>query len=239
MLWSDCAYAQAGLSICWSHIPHCWKSHVTAQLFSIAIISTFQHPSWPPQVNVFEKQVSMTRRCHNHRPQTNQCQHEEDKYTSNSISRNVSWSSPKLNPLYTNGFFLLVWYSNLGGPLYNWRGFIELRIEPVASHLQDEYANNDNIFFRFVTRWQAAHRYLLLEYRAIFQSQNSIPINQFTVQANDRIGGLMWISEISGLNVLENRSNWSHKKNASILLLSARQQSWTLKASTKSVCVCL
>ena len=29
-LWSNCAYAQAGLSHCWSHIPHCWKSHVKA-----------------------------------------------------------------------------------------------------------------------------------------------------------------------------------------------------------------
>ena len=26
MLWSDCAYTQAGLSLCWSHIPHCWSS---------------------------------------------------------------------------------------------------------------------------------------------------------------------------------------------------------------------
>ena len=26
-LWSDCAYAQADLGLCWSHIPHCWKSH--------------------------------------------------------------------------------------------------------------------------------------------------------------------------------------------------------------------
>ena len=25
-------YAQAGLSLCWSHIPHCWKSHALAQL---------------------------------------------------------------------------------------------------------------------------------------------------------------------------------------------------------------
>ena len=25
-------YAQAGLSLCWSLIPHCWKSHVTAQI---------------------------------------------------------------------------------------------------------------------------------------------------------------------------------------------------------------
>ena len=31
-LWSDCAYAQAGLRLCWSHIPHCWKSHALAQI---------------------------------------------------------------------------------------------------------------------------------------------------------------------------------------------------------------
>ena len=31
-LWSDCAYAQADLRLCWSHIPHCWKSHVTTLL---------------------------------------------------------------------------------------------------------------------------------------------------------------------------------------------------------------
>ena len=31
-LWSDCAYAQAGLRLYWSHIPHCWKSHALAQL---------------------------------------------------------------------------------------------------------------------------------------------------------------------------------------------------------------
>ena len=29
-LWSVCAYAQAGLSFCWSNIPHFWKSHVMA-----------------------------------------------------------------------------------------------------------------------------------------------------------------------------------------------------------------
>ena len=27
-LWSVWAYEQAGLSLCWSHNPHCWKSHV-------------------------------------------------------------------------------------------------------------------------------------------------------------------------------------------------------------------
>ena len=30
-LWSVCAYAQAGLSLCWSHIPNCWNSHALAQ----------------------------------------------------------------------------------------------------------------------------------------------------------------------------------------------------------------
>ena len=30
-LWSDCTYAQADQRLCWSHIPHCWKSHVTAR----------------------------------------------------------------------------------------------------------------------------------------------------------------------------------------------------------------
>ena len=31
-LWSDSAYVQADLRLCWSHIPHCWKSHSTAHL---------------------------------------------------------------------------------------------------------------------------------------------------------------------------------------------------------------
>ena len=31
-LCSDCAYAQADLSLCWSHIPHCWKSHALAHI---------------------------------------------------------------------------------------------------------------------------------------------------------------------------------------------------------------
>ena len=34
-LWSVCAYAQAGLSHCWSHIPHCWKSHAMDQLYFV------------------------------------------------------------------------------------------------------------------------------------------------------------------------------------------------------------
>ena len=31
-LCSGCAYVQAGLSLCWSHIPHFWKSHVMAHI---------------------------------------------------------------------------------------------------------------------------------------------------------------------------------------------------------------
>ena len=31
-LWSDCAYAQAGLRLCWSHKTHCWKSHALAHI---------------------------------------------------------------------------------------------------------------------------------------------------------------------------------------------------------------
>ena len=31
-LWSICAYAQADLRLWWSHIPHCWKSHVVAHM---------------------------------------------------------------------------------------------------------------------------------------------------------------------------------------------------------------
>ena len=42
-LWSDCAYAEAGLRLCWSHIPHCWKSHALAQIeHSIHIMKTYQ-----------------------------------------------------------------------------------------------------------------------------------------------------------------------------------------------------
>ena len=35
MLRSDCAYTQAGLRLLWSHIPHCWESHVGAHFLVI------------------------------------------------------------------------------------------------------------------------------------------------------------------------------------------------------------
>ena len=37
-LWSDSAYAQAGLSLCWSHTPRCWKSHARAQSCSFQLL---------------------------------------------------------------------------------------------------------------------------------------------------------------------------------------------------------
>ena len=37
-LWSDCAYAQADLRLCWAHIPHWWKSHALAQMFNEVLI---------------------------------------------------------------------------------------------------------------------------------------------------------------------------------------------------------
>ena len=34
-LWSNCAYAQAGLNLCWLHIPLCLIYHVPAQMFFV------------------------------------------------------------------------------------------------------------------------------------------------------------------------------------------------------------
>ena len=42
-LWSDCAYAQADLRLCLSHIPHCWKSHAAAQLFIKGLLWKCKH----------------------------------------------------------------------------------------------------------------------------------------------------------------------------------------------------
>ena len=40
-LWSDCAYAQACLSLCWSHIPQCWKSHAHLYILGSEYLSKF------------------------------------------------------------------------------------------------------------------------------------------------------------------------------------------------------
>ena len=48
-LWSDCAYAQADLRLCWSHIPNSWKSHALAQIYfklSQTIISKLYFFHW-------------------------------------------------------------------------------------------------------------------------------------------------------------------------------------------------
>ena len=50
-LWSDCAYAQADLRLCWSHVPHCWKSPALAQLCLLHwIIKSFDSTveGWSP-----------------------------------------------------------------------------------------------------------------------------------------------------------------------------------------------
>ena len=41
--WSDYTYAQAGLSLCWSHIPYCWKSQVPAQMERFFMFSLYLH----------------------------------------------------------------------------------------------------------------------------------------------------------------------------------------------------
>ena len=38
MEYSSLAYEQAGLSICWSQIQHCWKSHVAAHMWYKMVI---------------------------------------------------------------------------------------------------------------------------------------------------------------------------------------------------------
>ena len=54
-LWSDCTHAQAGLSLCWLHIPYCWKSHILAKflfghnLTLFKIIQNGCHPFSPMQ----------------------------------------------------------------------------------------------------------------------------------------------------------------------------------------------
>ena len=37
-LWSDCAYVQADLRLCWLHISHCWKFHAIAQYVNRILI---------------------------------------------------------------------------------------------------------------------------------------------------------------------------------------------------------
>ena len=36
--WSDCAHAKVGLSLCWSHIPHCWKSLAWVPVWSFFLL---------------------------------------------------------------------------------------------------------------------------------------------------------------------------------------------------------
>ena len=36
------AYGQAGLSLCWLHIPHCWKFYVAAHMVS-PLVAILKH----------------------------------------------------------------------------------------------------------------------------------------------------------------------------------------------------
>ena len=45
-LWSDCAYAKADLRLCWSHIPHCWKSCVAAHFLLINLVKKGDKIQW-------------------------------------------------------------------------------------------------------------------------------------------------------------------------------------------------
>ena len=46
--------AQADLSICWSHIPHCWKSHVAAHFTYICDFRGGSGPHVPPSGSALE-----------------------------------------------------------------------------------------------------------------------------------------------------------------------------------------
>ena len=43
---SDRGYAQVDLRLCWSHLPHCWKSHFIAQRL-------FGEPFFPDSIDAF------------------------------------------------------------------------------------------------------------------------------------------------------------------------------------------
>ena len=53
-LWSDRAYAQADLRLWWQHIPHCWKSRVTTQMYPLSEIPTFSLRYRPKSIHSFE-----------------------------------------------------------------------------------------------------------------------------------------------------------------------------------------
>ena len=58
-LWPDCAYAQAGLSLCWSHIPHRWKSHVAAHMCNYARWPYEEYSWWTFWIwLVFQREMS-------------------------------------------------------------------------------------------------------------------------------------------------------------------------------------
>ena len=68
-LWSDCAYAQADLRLCWSHIPYCWKSHVLAQIYykmtrCITLVLVASEKSWSGSTMFSKQDIWVLRMVH-------------------------------------------------------------------------------------------------------------------------------------------------------------------------------
>ena len=53
-LWSDCAYVQADLRLCWSYKPHCWKSHVTAHFSWSHSLAMFAFTLIAPNISTLQ-----------------------------------------------------------------------------------------------------------------------------------------------------------------------------------------
>ena len=89
-LWSDCASAQADLRICWSHIPHCWKSHALAHILYIKRAPVCRIRPWPRLIMTLAWWDVLT--------QTQQ-QHQKDLhiYLRNLLTHTVNNSLQKLN----------------------------------------------------------------------------------------------------------------------------------------------
>ena len=66
-LWSDCAYVQADLRLCWSHIPHGWKSHALAQIVKTDLYQIPLTLSWYAWFFFKKKPKGLFRKWHSRR----------------------------------------------------------------------------------------------------------------------------------------------------------------------------
>ena len=72
-IWSVCAYAQAGLSLCWSHIPHGWKSHATAKMIHVLNSEMFSHSLYVFQFVVCNSECTERWNVYIHYIQVSRC----------------------------------------------------------------------------------------------------------------------------------------------------------------------